>query len=389
MRIGLFEDAAWIELLPFTRLRPVWHFWWGMDRLADKWRRYFGWEVWGYFTPREILHELFPPQLPAGETVWINARLLPLNDDFPHWLRDLPPNKRFMTSEGMLVALRTRRPPTEWEKLPTESLPTELSLSWLESVTDLFTKTGAILQSDWKHLRERSAPLPPSLSVRGRDNIFFHPSARAGYAILAAEEGPIWIGPRAEIQDGAILQHTNAIGPHTHILLAARIRTHNSFGPYCKIGGEVGQSTFLGFSNKAHDGFIGHSVIGEWCNIGAGSNSSNLKNTYGPVQLYHIASGKLRPTGLQFCGVIMGDYARCGIQTPFTTGCVVDIFANVVGTGFTPKYISPFWWGEGQRWEIDKAMETAQRMQARRGRQLSHAEMTLLRQCYAESALSQ
>ncbi len=154
---------------------------------------------------------------------------------------------------------------------------------------------------------------------------FLHPTARVGFACIDAEAGPVWIGPAAEIQDGVLLQHTNAIGPHVTLLLGAKVRTHNSFGPFCKIGGEVGQSTFFGYSNKAHDGFVGHSVIGTWCNIGAGSNTSNLKNTYGPVQLYHIASGELRPTGLQFCGLIMGDYARCGIQTPFTTGCVVDL----------------------------------------------------------------
>lgn len=386
MRIGLFEDTGWRGLLPVVRLRPVWDLWWGMDRLADKWTRYFGWEVSGFLPDRDYLQAAFPPQQLEEELTWINARLLPFTEGIDRWLADLSPDTLYMTATGIPVALRTRRLRTATDIaagcFSTTSVPSDVPLMWLERVTDLFEKTGLVLHADWRHLRERSAPLPFSLSVRGKDNIFFHPTARGGFAIISAEEGPVWIGPGAEIQDGTILQHTNAIGPHTSLLLGARIRTHNSFGPYCKIGGEVGQSTFLGFSNKAHDGFFGHSVIGQWCNIGAGSNTSNLKNTYGPVRLYDPAEGMLRETGLQFCGLIMGDYARCGIQTPFTTGCVVDLFANVVGTGFTPKYVPPFWWGEGQYWMLEKAMEAARRMQQRRGRVLSAAEEEVLRVQY-------
>lgn len=387
MQVGLFEDSGWQRLLPVVRLRPIWDLWWGMDRLADKWARYFGWRVAGYWTERAYLHAAFPPTVPEGDTLWLNARLLPLSEDLRRWLSDLSLDKVYTTPEGIPVALRTRRPPAEGIfsefRLPTELVPEGISLLWLEQVTDLFEKTGQIIYADWQYLRESSASFPPSLSVRGRENIFLHPTAKVGFAIIAAEDGPVWIGPHAEVQDGAIIQHTNTIGPHTSILLGARIRTHNSFGPYCKVGGEVGQSTFLGYSNKAHDGFFGHSVVGQWCNIGAGSNTSNLKNTYGKVRLYDPSVGGLRETGLQFCGLIMGDYARCGIQTPFTTGCMVDIFANVVSTAFTPKYIPPFWWGEGQYWSLEKAIETAQRMQQRRGRHLSHAEEAILRAQYA------
>ncbi|MCX7651627.1 MAG: putative sugar nucleotidyl transferase [Bacteroidia bacterium] len=388
MRIGLFEDEGWKRLLPLSRVRPVWHIWWGMDRLADKWQRYYGWEVVGYWTPRTILHQLFPPAFPSETVTWINARLLPIGETLPLWLRDISPDILYVTPEGGPVALRTRGGFSEGSPLPLDKfrralVPSEVSLRWLGAVTDLFSLTGQVIYEDWRHLREKSAPLPASLSVRGTDNIFFHPTAKAGFSTISAEEGPVWIGPHAELQDGSIIQHTNVIGPYTSILLGARIRTHNSFGPYCKVGGEVGQSTILGYSNKAHDGFLGHSVIGEWCNIGAGSNTSNLKNTYGFVQLYDPDAQALQNTGLQFCGLIMGDYARCGIQTPFTTGCMVDIFANVVRTTFTPKYIPPFFWDEKTFWECDKAIEAARRMYSRRNKSLSEAEETLLRSWYA------
>ncbi|MEN3040021.1 MAG: putative sugar nucleotidyl transferase [Bacteroidia bacterium] len=387
MRIGLFEDEGWRRLLPLSRLRPAWHFWWGMDRLADKWQRYYDWEVAGYWTPRPILHRLFPPIVPSEEIIWINARLLPLSEDFPRWLKEIGPEIVYVTSEGIPVAVRTRRflsPERQpaFERGRTTEVPAELALAWLREVTDLFSLTGEIILADWRHLKEKSAPLPSTLSVRGKENVFFHPTARAGFCIVSAEEGPVWIGPQAELQDGSIVQHTNAIGPHTMILTGARIRTHNSFGPFCKVGGEVGQSTILGYSNKAHEGFLGHSVVGEWCNIGAGSNTSNLKNTYGPVRLYDPEAGQLRETGLQFCGLIMGDFARCGIQTPFTTGCMVDIFANVVTNTFTPKYIPPFFWDKEQVWDCDKAILTAKRMYSRRSKPFTEAEEALLRAWY-------
>lgn len=384
MRIGLFEDEGWQALLPFTRLRPIWELWWGIDTLAQKWVRYYGYTVEGFLPANNRLHPLYSPTLPPTPLVWINARLLPFSPEVDRWLSQLRPGRLYKTSAGVPIAAYARlEQPADLERLPTEIVPSEVLLLWLERSTDLFQQTGALLAADWAHWHESSAPLPAHLLVRGKENLFLHPTARVGFAVIDAEGGPVWIGPHAEIQDGALLQSQCAIGPHSAVLLGARIRSFTSIGPWCKVGGEVSHATFLGFSNKAHEGFVGHSVIGHWCNIGAGSNTSNLKNTYGPVRLYNPATHQLEETGLQFCGLLMGDYARCGIQTPFTTGCVVDIFANVVGTGFTPKYVPPFFWAEGEVWEIERALETARRMQARRGRTLSAAEETLLRRLWA------
>ncbi|MCS7163043.1 MAG: putative sugar nucleotidyl transferase [Bacteroidia bacterium] len=392
MQIAFFEDDGWVELLPFTRLRPIWAIWWGTSTLAEKWSAYYGWHATGQLPAQKKLWRLFPPIFPEGDTVWVNARLLPLSAEFNRWLHDLGPDRLYVTSTGEAVALRTRRlpckdpekPQTFGQPFPTAEVPSDLPLMWLRTPTQLFTETEAILLADWQALQAPSATPPPTAQVLGRDNLYLHPSARIGLAFLDATTGPLWIGPGVEIQHGAIIYGPGAIGPHTTIMAKANIRTHNSFGPWCKIGGEVAVSTFLGYSNKSHDGFLGHSVIGAWCNIGAGSNTSNLKNTYGPVRLYHPASGELRPTGLQFCGLLMGDYARCGIQTPFTTGCVVDIFANIVGQSFTPKYVPPFYWAEGAVWQLAQALETARRMKARRGQTLSEAEAEVLTLLYHE-----
>ncbi len=385
MRIGLFEDEGWQALLPFTRMRPIWELWWGIDTLAQKWARYYGFSVEGFLPAGDRLSPLYTATLPATELVWINARLLPHSPDITYWLKELTPSRLYVTAAGIPVAARVYiETPTAWTTLPTEELPAELQLRWIERTVDLFQETGAVLAADWAHWREQSAPIPPHLAVRGRDNLYIHPTARVGFAIVDAENGPVWIGPHAELQDGAIIQSYCTLGPHSVALLGAKIRSFTGIGPSCKVGGEVSQATFLGFSNKAHEGFVGHSVIGHWCNIGAGSNTSNLKNTYGPVRLYNPATGQLEETGLQFCGLMMGDYARCGIQTPFTTGCVVDIFANVVSTAFTPKYVPPFFWSEGKVWQIEQALETARRVQARRGRTLREAEASLLRRLWAQ-----
>ncbi len=390
MRIGLFEDSGWRDLWPLTRLRRIGELWWGLDTLAHKWARYYRWEVVGYWPAPD--RPFSQPVVPPGSLCWINARLLPGSEELARWLSDLRPDTLYVTAQGEPVAFRTAQTTPSEEGYPfslggpTAPVPPEVPLVWIRQVTDFFQLTGSVIQTDWKYWRHRSAPLPSSVSVRGRENVFLHPTARVGFVCIDAEAGPVWIGPAAELQDGVLLQHTNAIGPHVTLLLGAKVRTHNSFGPFCKIGGEVGQSTFFGYSNKAHDGFVGHSVIGTWCNLGAGSNTSNLKNTYGPVQLYHVASGELRSTGLQFCGLIMGDYARCGIQTPFTTGCVVDLFANVVGTGFTPKYIPAFYWGPGEFWQLDKALEAAARMRQRRGLPLPDSEAALLRYWWTQLA---
>ncbi|MCS7188752.1 MAG: putative sugar nucleotidyl transferase [Bacteroidia bacterium] len=383
MKIGLFEDEGWIDFLPFTRVRPVWELWWGMDKLVSKWQRYYGYTLRGLVTFRSYLWELYPPQLPDEDLVWLNSRLLPYTPSIDQWIKELSHEVLYVTPEGMYVAVRTRRFPSDLQQMKSRflirELPRELQLKWLEHATDLFQYVGEVIKADWQYWQEPSAPLPSTFSVRGKDNVYLHPLAQGGYAYISAEEGPVWIGPQAEIQDGVILQHTNVIGPHTTLLLGAKIRSFNSFGPWCKVGGEVSHSVFLGYANKAHDGFLGHSVIGEWCNIGAGSNTSNLKNTYGPVRLYSFRSQRLENSGLQFCGLLMGDYARCGIQTAFTTGCVVDIFANIVSTGFTQKYIPPFYWKEGEKWEIDKVWHTAERVHARRGRHLSEGERNLLK----------
>ena len=398
MRIGLFEDeTAHVAFLPVTRTRPLWEVWWGIDRLIDKWKRHYGWEAVAFWPFSSLIHPLYPPQIPAFEDaqsqrefLWLNARLLPWSPDLSRIVDALSPQQAYVYENQLLLV---RGMPTFKENFrwtPQDIAGSHKLLPWpeeapprcLRTITDLFQYNGEVIEADWKHLTSRSASLPSHPAIRGKDNIYLSEGAQIDWAFIDATGGPLYIGPGAHIQDAAIIGHHNAIGPQTVITSGTRLRTHNSLGPLCKVGGEIGQSTFLGFSNKVHEGFMGHSVIGSWCNIGAGSNTSNLKNTYGSVRLYDIASGELRDTGLQFCGLIMGDYARCGIQTAFTTGCVVDIGANVVGTGFTPKYMPPFYWDAGQVWELEAFLRTITRMKSRRGHTLTPQEEEMIVHLY-------
>lgn len=389
--IGLFEDSGWQAFLPLTRTRPIWALWWGFDTLLAKWTRYHGWPVVGLCPAQAILFELYPPKIPSEKLLWLNARLLPHTPNLTRILQELPENT-FYEENGTVLALKadlSRGLPPTWEANALEGRyralpwPKESPPHLLSRITDLFQHTRTLLEADWAHLKTPSEPLPSTPFVRGKDNIYLASGAKVDWAFLDATDGPLYIGAGAHIQDGAIVGSYNAIGPHSIITAGTRLRTHNSIGPTCKVGGEIGQSTILGFSNKAHEGFLGHSVLGEWCNLGAGSNTSNLKNTYGPVQLYDIASGQLQNTGLQFCGLIMGDYARCGIQTPFTTGCLVDIGANIVSTTFTPKYVPPFQWSPGTVWELSRFLTVIERIKARRNLPLTTAEKNLIQTLYS------
>jgi len=398
MIIGLFEDAkAHYGFLPITRTRPLWQVWWGIDRLIDKWARYYGWQVAAQWHASPLLHPLYPYKIPVFETaedarrfLWINARLLPWTPDLPRLVESLPPQSAYVYRDEILL-LRGMPPTTEpfaWTLEAVEKTftllpwPEEVTPVCLEAITDLFQQNGAVIEADWRYLSGRSAPLPAYPAIRGKDNIYLSGGAVVDWAFLDATDGPLYIGPGAHIQDAVIIGHHNTIGPKSIVTSGTRLRTHNSIGPLCKIGGEIGQSTFLGFSNKVHEGFMGHSIIGEWCNIGAGSNTSNLKNTYGSVRLYDIASGEVRDTGLQFCGLIMGDYARCGIQTAFTTGCVVDVGANVVGTGFTPKYVPAFYWANGEVWDLEGFLRMVERVKARRGEGVRAEERMMIEELY-------
>lgn len=260
--------------------------------------------------------------------------------------------------------------------------------------TEMFTQLANWLERQHEFIIEAwelEAPaLPAHVTILGKaEDICIHPSAVVNASTLNTSAGPIFIGPGVEIQEGCHLRGPLAIGEGTIIKMGTRIYGPSAFGPECRIGGEVSNCVFTGYSNKGHDGFLGNSVVGKWCNLGADTNSSNLKSNYGPVRLWNESKQDFTDSGLQFCGVLMGDHSKCGINTMFNTGTVVGEGCNVFGGGFQPKHIPSFSWGGGDHWtlhEFNAFIRTAERVMARRGAELTPEEIELWRAQHAASA---
>ncbi|MGB1307109.1 MAG: glucose-1-phosphate thymidylyltransferase, partial [Flavobacteriales bacterium] len=209
--------------------------------------------------------------------------------------------------------------------------------------------------------------------------------AKVEHAILNASTGPIYVGKDAEIMEGSIVRGPLAMCENSVLKMGAKIYGATTLGPYCKVGGEVNNSVLLGYSNKGHDGFLGNSVLGEWCNLGADTNNSNLKNNYAEVKLWSYQSERFVNTGLQFCGLIMGDHSKCGINTMFNTGTVVGVSANVFGAGFPRNFVSSFSWGGSagyMTYRLNKVFEVAEKVMQRRAIEFNQVEKDILTEVF-------
>jgi len=206
-------------------------------------------------------------------------------------------------------------------------------------------------------------------------------------SILNCSEGPIIIDAQAEVMEGSMVRGPFYLGKKSTLKMGSKVYGPTAIGPECKVGGEVSNVLFMGYSNKAHDGFLGNAVVGEWCNFGADSNCSNLKNNYSMVKQYSYATGKEENTGLTFCGVVMGDHSKCGINTMFNTGTVVGVAANIFGGGFPNKHIPSFSWGGADElvpYDFEKGIETIRAVKKRRGLELSDREWHVLSEIHRQ-----
>lgn len=252
----------------------------------------------------------------------------------------------------------------------------------IEERWHIYQKNGAVIESDFELLTSgrTSKQLSPTNTIIGDPNrVFLEEGAKVEGCTLNTTGGLIYVGKNAEIMEGGMLRGPIALCEKAVFKMGAKVYGATTLGPHCKVGGEVNNVVFQAYSNKGHDGFLGNSVIGEWCNLGADSNCSNLKNNYGSVKTYSYRTQHLEPTNVQFMGLIMGDHSRCGINSMFNTATIVGVSANVFGAGFPPKYVPSFAWGaEGDRFAFDKAVESANRMMERRGKKLSADEIAIL-----------
>jgi UDP-N-acetylglucosamine diphosphorylase/glucosamine-1-phosphate N-acetyltransferase len=253
----------------------------------------------------------------------------------------------------------------------------------IENPWDIFSKNGEAIKADFELITKGriSLALSTTNQIIGLENIFVEEGAKVECAILNASSGPIYIGKDAEVMEGSIIRGPFSLGEHSALKLGSKIYGPTTIGPHSKVGGEVNNSVIFGYSNKAHDGFLGNSVLGEWCNIGADSNNSNLKNNYAEVKLWNYTKERFVGTGLTFCGLIMGDHSKCGINTMFNTGTVVGVNANIFGSGFPRNFVPSFSWGGAAgftTYKVKDAFEVARRVFERRSLEFDETEQEIL-----------
>ena len=385
----LFDDPAIrTALLPFTFTRPVAGIRVGIRTLAEKWAHSL--DLTPSFLTPSYLQTKFPPT--AGtDNLYVNGAVCPTKP-FAEKLKGLKTGESLIAPGGLLLALRTGHTATEAVQLP--HLP-QHTVTYAEPLTsirhpwDIFVHNGDQIRADFTQMTagRKSQPITdPFTRCYAPENIFVEPGAVIRASILNAEGGPIYIGRDATISEGSVVIGPFALGDGSTVNWGGKMRSNTTIGPFCKVGGEVGNSIFFGYSNKAHDGFLGNSVIGEWCNLGANVNNSNLKNDYTNVKLHSYATGQLEDTGRIFCGLMMGDFTKAGISTMFNTGTVVGVSSNVYGGGFQPKHIPSFSWGgiaDGfTTYRIDKALQVAREAFTRRGKVFDAVEEEILKHIF-------
>jgi len=387
----LFDDIRREHLLPLTYTRPVAEIRVGILTIKEKWERHLNTKC--YSLTFDYLADKFPLPSENGTCLLINGGVFP-SEKLVLEVNQLQVNQALVSNSTVIAVLLSKVP--EIGYLPTidrieNKLNSEEEIVQIFHPWDIFRMNGLALERDFELITKgrKSQPIPSSNKVFNPERVFVEEGATVECAILNASTGPIYIGKDAEVMEGSMIRGSFALCEHSTLKLGAKIYGPTTIGPQSKVGGEVNNSVIFGFTNKAHDGFLGNSVIGEWCNIGADSNNSNLKNNYAEVKLWCYAKRSFVNTGLQFCGLIMGDHSKCGINTMFNTGTVVGVSANIFGDGFPRNFIPSFSWGGAQGfsvYKIEKALETARLVMERRGIALDEIEVAILTKIFELSA---
>ena len=390
-----FDNDDRDHLLPLTFTRPMAELRVGVLTIREKWERHLGGE--GSFITQDYLSQRFPLKI-SSDNIVINAGVLP-NPELVLLISELEVNEALM-HQGDLIAARMNE--AQFQRLLSDEDIDELAgyelseSSWMQvrRPWELFTMNSAAVEADYHLLTSgrESQPLSQTNRLIGDPgSVFLEDGASVEYATINTTQGPVYIGKGATVMEGCLIRGALALGEGAQLKMGAKVYGPTTIGPRCKVGGEVNNIVMLGYSNKGHDGFLGNAVVGEWCNLGADTNNSNLKNTYEEVRLWSYAEQKFSPTGLQFCGLIMGDHSKCGINTMFNTGTVVGVFTNVFGSGFPRNFIPSFSWGGASglsTYRFDKAIVTAPRVMDRRGVEFTDADEEVLRHIFKETAVN-
>ena len=385
MNYILFDGENREALLPFTYTRPVADLRIGILTIREKWELYLG--ATTTTVTEDYLSDKYP-MVEMEENVMINASYTP-SEVLVTQIKKLKENQAVFDGNTMVAFFSLEDQEIDIDTL--EVFQIEGSVLKVERTWDIFSKNGAAIKADFKLLTEErtSAPIPENTVAFNSEAIFIEEGAKLPLCVLNATDGPIYIGKNAEIMEGSMVRGPFALCEGSTLKMGTKIYGPTTVGPHSKVGGEVNNSVFFGYSNKGHDGFLGNSVIGEWCNLGADTNNSNLKNNYAEVRIWSYETENFAKTGLEFCGLMMGDHSKCGINTMFNTGTVVGVSANIFGSGFPRNFIPSFSWGGAKGFTTyltSKAFEVAQVVMKRRGLELSTQDSAILEHVFELSA---
>ncbi|MCP4801862.1 MAG: glucose-1-phosphate thymidylyltransferase, partial [Bacteroidetes bacterium] len=378
MNFILFDGAFRNNLLPFTYTRPVADIRFGILTIREKWEIVLG------TTTTTVTEDYLSDKYPMVEmpnNIMINASFCP-NDSLINLINKLEPNQAIFSGENILAFyVMESQEVVNFDDF--DIIDFTLETLYIEHTWDIFSKNEEAIQQDFELLTKgkQSEKISNTVNVINPKSVFVEKGAQIEYATLNASSGPIYIGKDAIIMEGSLVRGPLALCEKAVLKMGAKIYGPTTIGPHCKVGGELTNTVLFGYSNKGHDGFLGNSVIGEWCNIGADSNNSNLKNNYAEVKLWDYNLEGFSKTGLQFCGLMMGDHSKCGINTMFNTGTVVGVSANIFGSGFPRNFIPSFSWGGHTGFKTyltKKAFEVSKIVMARRHVRFTEVDASIL-----------
>ena len=394
--IILFGDDNWFHLLPLTFTRPIAELRVGILTIKEKWEIHLNGHV-SYIT-QDYLAEKYPINI-EDDNLLINSTLLPSNIIL-NYIKQLQLNEALLLGDELLAA---RLSADQFDLLSDDpaSLKTlkginlegvaGLDISRIMRPYDIFMLNGQEIQHDFDIITKgrKSQPISDTNKIIGKHPVFLEEGAVMECCIVNTEGGPVYIGKKALVMEGCLIRGSLAVCEGAVIKMGAKIYGPTTAGPHCRLGGEVNNSVLFANSNKGHDGYLGNSVIGEWCNLGADTNTSNLKNNYLPVKIWSYVKEGFEDTGLQFCGLIMGDHSKAGINTMFNTGTVVGVASNIFGDGFPRTYIPSYSWGGASGFtthQLKKAIETAEIVMKRRNQDMSEEDKKILEYIFHDTA---
>lgn len=354
------------SMLPLTFTRPVSELTIGFGTIKEKWEKLLP-GSYSYSTI-DYLSELFPISSEIKNSLVIMSNILPSNE-MVEAINALVPGDLLTLSDGTPIAMCGFDNPTE----ATNTKIFDKQAIVLRHTYDIFLNNDKAIKADFENATSSTKSLTISSTntiIGNPDMVFIAEGATAEGVIFNTKNGPIYIDADAEVMEGSCLRGPIYIGKHATVNMATKIYGATTIGTHCKVGGEINNVVMHPYSNKAHDGFLGNSVIGSWCNLGAGCVASNLKNDYTEIKLWDYQSRRFMRTGLQFCGLIMGDHSKAGINTMFNTATVVGVGVNIHGTGFPRNFVASFSEGSAGTGFSDVALNKffsiAERMMARR-----------------------